>query len=1092
MSKPVIIWTLVSGVLWGGITFYSYGENAFSPVVVITKTQNPPVIDGRMEKGEWEQAAGITGFRDLSGNLVERQTFVYLMYDEEKLYIAFRHTFPGNLTLKSDIKKRDDSVALDDAIEVWLNPGKGVYYQFLGNSIGTIEDYKYVNRRADRSWNGNWDFRNTVEDVGKTAGGILTFAEKVWTAEISIPFKDLGVSTPRDGEVWRVNFTRDIISREREDVPRWTTWAGVEGEFNDPERFGYLIFRENSPVARIDTLGDFSVGDVRVVGKVSNFTPRTRKVYANLSVVSEKERKKVIDRTRPLTLIPQKTVTFEIKDELLVSRPWRVKAIFTLTEARGKNVLYRTTFPFTISPSFKVNIVPVYVKGYVKIEVDTSRVGGLNYFEGYLDIQEAKNKRVVKHIYLKELGPDNRATTVTLDISGFSPGDYIVRAYLLDKQKKVIAGSTADLPVPEKPEWLGNKIGMSDIPPPPWNPVKVKGNKVFVTQREYDIGDNGLPRQIITLGKEILTAPATLQAVVNGEKVFWRFKPLRKIEENANQVIWAVEGISGNLVLKGKLRVEYDGFSFFSFNISGEKPLTIDSLVLVFPLRRDFTLYARGSRTLPPTKRLYASLYKNVFKSAREVDMGERGVWIYNPSGWKWTSLFLEEIWVGDDWRGFSVMSETDENIIGDKYVELIPSGKETILRINLISKPTLLEKPLSYEYAYQATPVKPEPSNPRFWHASYSAKWPPEFLKRLYVGAQYHLLAYKSYPKLYNPRYTAKLVEKVRRYGAKIVPDFYVGYASPETPEFKLYGPEWEVIPRSGFNLRGRAKLACPKSPSFSDFVTWTVKRLVEDFNLDGIYNDSAPSVCKNPLHGCGYVKNGRRYPTLNLWATRELYKRIYTYLHTGGRNGVVFGHTMHQTALAGFQDVVTEGEEWSVEKGRQYRRLSPDMFRAKEMKNQYGTPFTWYIFHQYSWRGSRYGTPVSLEEILMMSLVHRILPTIGDKRGAEKIIPIWDLMDKWWTTSEFIPYWDPDTPVKTGSEEVLASTYMKQALVVVSNWKYKNTKARVGFEFTRLGFASRLKGTGSFSGERISLNKGRIPFILILELKLMIVSPE
>ena len=95
-------------------------------------------------------------------------------------------------------------------------------------------------------------------------------------------------------------------------------------------------------------------------------------------------------------------------------------------------------------------------------------------------------------------------------------------------------------------------------------------------------------------------------------------------------------------------------------------------------------------------------------------------------------------------------------------------------------------------------------------------------------------------------------------------------------------------------------------------------------------------------------------------------------------------------------------------------------------------------------------------------------------------------------WTTSEFIPYWDPDTPVKTGSEEVLASTYMKQALVVVSNWKYKNTKARVGFEFTRLGFASRLKGTGSFSGERISLNKGRIPFILILELKLMIVSPE
>ena len=83
-------------------------------------------------------------------------------------------------------------------------------------------------------------------------------------------------------------------------------------------------------------------------------------------------------------------------------------------------------------------------------------------------------------------------------------------------------------------------------------------------------------------------------------------------------------------------------------------------------------------------------------------------------------------------------------------------------------------------------------------------------------------------------------------------------------------------------------------------------------------------------------------------------------------------------------------------------------------------------------------------------------------------------------WTTSKFIPYGDPDAPVKTGSGEVLASTYMKQALVVVSNWKYKNTKARVSFEFTRFGFGSRLKVTDSFSGERISLNRGEIPFIL------------
>ncbi len=415
------------------------------------------------------------------------------------------------------------------------------------------------------------------------------------------------------------------------------------------------------------------------------------------------------------------------------------------------------------------------------------------------------------------------------------------------------------------------------------------------------------------------------------------------------------------------------------------------------------------------------------------------------------------------------------------------------------MSKPVLLKKSLTYEYAYQATPVKPQPANPKYWHASYFANWPADYLKRLYVGAQYWLLAYPSYPKLYNPKSTAQLVRKVHKYGAKIVPDFYVNSAASESPEFKLYGPEWEVIPRSGWNsLRGPVRAASPQSRSFRDFALYTVKTLVEDFHLDGIYNDSAPSADENPVHGAGYIKNGKRYPTLNLWSTRELYKRIYTYLHTGGRDGVVFSHTMKQTALAGFQDVVTGGEEWCVEKKRQYRRLSPDMFRAKVMQNQYGTPFTWYVFHQYSWRGSKYGTPVPFHAVLMMGLVHHILPTIGDKVGARDIIPIWDLFDKWWTSSKFIPYWDPKDPVKTGSEEVLASTYMKQnerrALVVISNWKYKDTKAKVNFDFTRFGFGSRLKVTDALSGKRILLDKGNKLYLNLpkRDFKVMLVTPE
>ena len=1083
-------------VFFAGLPSYA-GENSL-PVISISRTKAPPVIDGKMTPGEWDQASGVTGFLDLYGKLVPHQTFVYVTYDDKKLYFAFQYPFPGNLKLKSTVKERDGSVARDDAIEIWLNPGKGTYYQFLGNSIGTIEDYRYVKGKAERAWNGNWEFKSKVEDSGETTGGILTFAKKIWTAEIAISFKDLGVSTPREGETWRVNFTRDIISREEKEGPRWTTWSNVQDNFNNPSRFGYLIFRGSSPVVQVKSIGDLSAGDIRVDGQVSNFTSTPANLSANLLVVSQKEGKKVIDRTYPLSVAPGKTIPLNIKDELQVSRPWPVKAVLTLKDSPRGHILYKAILPFTVSPSFQVKVVPFYFQNYIKVEVNTKRLGGLSSFKGYLDIEGAKDKSLINRIFLKDLTLSNRAVTVNVDISKFPPGDYAARAYLLDNRNKVIAATTVTFPVPKKPAWLGNRIGLSAVPPPPWSPVKVKGNTVFITQREYRIGNNGLPQQIISLGKKILTEPARLRAVLNGKEVSWKFNSLKKTGENPNQASWEIRGTAGPITLTGALRIEYDGFSLYSFTLSSSKPVTLNSLVLEFPLKQDFTLYARGSRILPPTKRLYATLYKNVFKSARAVDMGGRGIWLYNPTGWKWPYIFLNEVWVGDDKRGFSLMSETDENIIGKKYAEFIPSGKETRLRINLVSKPVLLKNSLTYEYAYQATPVKPEPSDPKRWHASYSANWPPDYLKRLYVGAQYHLLAYKSYPKLSNPAATARMVKNMHKYGAKIVPDFYVAYASPETPEFKLYGPEWEAIPRRGFGLRGRAVLASPRSASFRDFVLYTVKRLVEDFHLDGIYNDSAPSADENPVHGAGYTKNGKRYPTLDLWATRELYKRIYTYLHTGGRDGVVFGHTMHQTALAGFQDVVTEGEEWSVEKGKQYRRLSPDMFRAKEMKNQYGTPFTWYIFHQYVWRGSRYGTPVPFHEILMMGLVHRILPTIGDKIGGEKIIPIWDLMDNWWTTSEFIPYWNPDVPVKTGSEEILASTYLKQdekqALVVVSNWKYGDAKARVSFDFTRFGFGRRLKITDAFSGKNISLDKENNLYLNIPKrnFKLMIVTPE
>ncbi|HIE51418.1 MAG TPA: hypothetical protein EYP85_06630 [Armatimonadetes bacterium] len=1052
----------------------NYFQPGRSPLLTVPRVHSPPQIDGRIQSGEWEGACSATGFRELGGPLAERQTTVYIAFDEKKLYFAFRCPQEGRF--RDGPRGRDIRFGPQmEAVEIWLQPpGKG-WFQFLGVPAGGFLD---GSSERGEAWDANWEYASRVEDTGEIVGGILTFAKKVWTAEVSVSFSDLGVSTPQEGEVWRLNFCRDFSvepgrSRNPED---WTTWSFVQGNFATPQMFGYARFSRKAPGLQILQLGDLKNGNLSIRGKVSGAQRGRVEVQ---TVVSVREgRKTILDRIEPLATSPGQVIDFALTETLKVSRTTEMTLLLAVQDVTNDLLLAQMEVPFTCVTSLYVKPILVYARGFVEVSIDASRLALPPDFSAQVEIPGTGLS------WQGQMGKGDPQARCRFNITALKPGDYLVKASLADPQGKVLASSSEPLPIPERPVWLGNKIGLSDQVPPPWGPIKVSGQSVLVTDREYRLGNNGLPSQIVGLGKPMFAGPAVLKAVVNGQEVVWTFKPLKKVAQSDQEVTWQVEGHGGGLVLTGSLRVEFDGFGLYRFKIASPQPSYLDSLMLEFPLTEDFALYARARRGLPPSKSCYASLYRNTFSSAEEVAMGDGGQWVYSPA-WKWSDVFFNEVWVGDDERGFAIMSETDKNIRGPRYAQFLQEGKQVTLRINLISERTVLEKPLAYEYAYQATPARPRPQDPKRWHASYFANWPDEYLDRLYVACQYHLLAHTSYPQLHDSKQTARTLERPHQHGVKVVPDSHPAGAAVETPEFKLFGYEWEAIPRSGWSgFRDTVRVTCYAS-SYPDFMLYTVKKWVEEFNLDGIYIDSGTAPCENAYHGCGYTdEEGNRHPTLPLWATREFYQRLYTYLHTGGREGVIFSHTMHETLVSGFQDVVTQGEEWCVEKERQYRRLSPDMFRAKEMFTQYGTPFTWYAFHQYSWRGDRYGGPVPFNEILMMCLPHRIFPTIGDRVGGEKIMPVWDLFDEWWTTSKFIPYWSPASPVKTNAPEyILASTYLKpkQALVVVSNWSYKPQKAQVAFDWQGLGLdGRRAKVTEALTGKVPAVDGDRVSLAL------------
>ena len=68
----------------------------------------PPVIDGRIDSGEWQTASrgeDFVQFEPNRGDVAELQTVVYVLYDDEHLYVAFEAHDPE--PLMAQMTRRD-------------------------------------------------------------------------------------------------------------------------------------------------------------------------------------------------------------------------------------------------------------------------------------------------------------------------------------------------------------------------------------------------------------------------------------------------------------------------------------------------------------------------------------------------------------------------------------------------------------------------------------------------------------------------------------------------------------------------------------------------------------------------------------------------------------------------------------------------------------------------------------------------------------------------------------------------------------------------------------------------------------------------
>ncbi len=229
-SRPDVLATVYRKPGQAVIALAHWPEPQARPQAFTRAAAKPPAIDGRLDPGEWDDATRLTNFSVFGTKALANQaTEVFVTHDGENLYIAVRCA--ASATPRAVVKDRDGQTWTDDAIEVFLQPdlSRGDYFQLVGNSAGAF----YDSAKMDGSWNAPWVYRASVSE-GK------------WEAEMSIPFKALGMTAPAEGTTIGLNYCRD----QQTPSAQASCWSPASTSFHDPSIFGRLIYSQQSPPTR--------------------------------------------------------------------------------------------------------------------------------------------------------------------------------------------------------------------------------------------------------------------------------------------------------------------------------------------------------------------------------------------------------------------------------------------------------------------------------------------------------------------------------------------------------------------------------------------------------------------------------------------------------------------------------------------------------------------------------------------------------------------------------------------------------------------------------------------------------------------------
>ena len=998
-------------------------------------------LDGRLQETAWKRASRVPIMIDVRGGFPHtKRAYASVCHDDRNVYVGLWSQKHGaKLTAEAG---REGKVWMDDAFEIFLSPGEKPtpdFCQWIINSKGAWFDA----RGSSKAWNSDRTRLRTH------------VADEHWTAEVAIPFSDLGVAAPEPGQIWRATFCRNW-HRPKPAHPTYTTWAyGGPSYGSRPERFGKLVFAGENGGAQLTVDPGLSIGRLSVAAA----GPRR----ARLSVSVTSDGKRMFAKTMPIR--GKTSVKAKIRDVKMAI------LAATIDDGAGKRLLdYGVRF--LIKQPIAVSYIPDVPGRQLSMDLDLSNLDP----EWLAEVQAGKAT-----LEIAAKGPDadhtrrrvkltDATTTVSLPFQfeeGTNELTYTLRAS--GRAEPFVVEDSLDVP---NLDWVGSNVGVSDDVLEPWTPLEYAGDRaISCWGRRYEL-DGPFPSRVVNQGRNILRGPIRLALQTEKGRADLAESTRRVTRKDAHRAEFTGSAEFGKLgaTVEWDSWMEYDGLAVSTFTITPPRGgLNVQSLTLRIPLRSGLR-HVRGARKSPNRM---------------------------NWDGKLWESAFEPILWLTDEDEGFLYFCESEANWVypSGKPVTIVRGGPRAGIELRIISKPVTVKKPIRYQFGFQATPVKP--LTPGWREHNFGPGIPIE-----HQTHQPWMNGYTGYDGLWDaarPKVLREFDQERRRKG---VLTFYYATTSctpNHNPMYKLFRILWNDPYPAQFgpyqNKETRFRPAapvhhlvpvCPGAPTLVEYEVWLAKRLAEQVGARGFYTDcDGIWPCENRLHGCGFTdafgKTGVSYTILN---KRAFAKRVATLCRQIEPRGYWMTHCHSKLVppVHCFADYFWPGEEYThrLYGNKWYYMDTMDEvdYRAQLSCLQSGLV---HVFLPEFKRGTKdprdIEQPQPSESLLAMCAVNDV-----NVSAAYMHTPT---MSKWWglrkklglKDAAFIAYWRPSCPVKALTRRALASIYRwpGRAVVAVANRLPKDTTVRARVDLDALGLAGkRVIAIDERTGKRLAMAGG------------------